>query len=266
MPTMSTNAAFQNSSPKRTTEEADAIRVALVDDDELFREALGMNLQDEGYDVVSFSGGEAALEYFRSDDGVADIILLDWRMPNLDGIEVLRRLRDEGNEVPVIFLTVLSDQIYEESALAGGAIDYVEKSRSFSILLKRMQLITGGQKGPTAEEAGGATADTMSFGPLELHLAACRATWQGRQVDLTLTEFKIVRVMASRAGEDLSYREIYDLARGAGFIAGYGAAGFRANVRAFIKRIRQKFRAEDQKFDMIENYPGFGYRWKREGE
>ena len=264
---MSTNAASQNLSPRRTADEADPVRVALVDDDELFREALGLNLQDEGYEVLSFNGGESALEYFRSGDAAADIILLDWRMPNLDGIEVLRRLRDEGVDVPVIFLTVLSDQIYEESALAGGAIDYVEKSRSFSILLKRIQLITGGQKGPGGEDAGAAaTPETVSFGPLELHLAACRATWQGRQVDLTLTEFKIVRVMASRAGEDLSYREIYDLARGAGFIAGYGAAGFRANVRAFIKRIRQKFRAEDPKFDMIENYPGFGYRWRREGE
>ena len=262
---MSTNAAYQPSSPKRTTDEADAVRVALIDDDELFREALGMNLLDEGYDVVSFDGGEAALAYFQSEGGRADIILLDWRMPNLDGIEVLRRLRDDGIDVPVIFLTVLSDQIYEESALAGGAIDYVEKSRSFSILLKRMQLITGGQKAQSGEEGAAAGAETMSFGPLELHLGACRATWRGRQVDLTLTEFKIVRVMASRAGEDLSYREIYDLARGAGFIAGYGAAGFRANVRAFIKRIRQKFRAEDSKFDMIENYPGFGYRWRREG-
>ena len=71
---MSTNAAYQPSSPKRTTDEADAVRVALIDDDELFREALGMNLLDEGYDVVSFDGGESALSYFQSDGGRADII------------------------------------------------------------------------------------------------------------------------------------------------------------------------------------------------
>lgn len=105
---------------------------------------------------------------------------------------------------------------------------------------------------------------TSRVGSLELHHGICRATWSGRQVDLTLTEFKIVRVMASRAGEDLSYREIYELARGSGFIAGQGGTGFRPNVRSFIKRIRQKFRAEDPQFDRIENYPGFGYRWKRE--
>ncbi|MEE8271226.1 MAG: response regulator transcription factor [Alphaproteobacteria bacterium] len=262
---MSTNVAYQISSHKRVNEEASSVRVALVDDDELFREALGMNLVDEGYDVVSFGSGEGALNYFRDDGGTADIVLLDWRMPNLDGIEVLRRLRDHGVDVPVIFLTVLSDQIYEESALAGGAIDYVEKSRSFSILLKRMQLITGGQKSLSADDDTPAEADTVTFGVLELHLGACRALWNTRRVDLTLTEFKIVRVMASRAGQDLSYREIYDLARGAGFIAGYGVAGYRANVRAFIKRIRQKFRAEDPDFDQIENYPGFGYRWRSGG-
>ena len=70
--------------------------------------------------------------------------------------------------------------------------------------------------------------------------------------------------MATRPGEDISYRDIYDLVHGKGFVAGYGPAGYRANVRAFIKRIRQKFRAVDGTFDLIDNYPGFGYRW-REG-
>jgi len=243
----------------------------LVDDDDLFRESLGMNLADEGYEVVPFDRGAPALDYFLR-GGDADIVLLDWRMPKMDGIDVLRQLRAGGIEVPVIFLTVLSDQIYEEAALAGGAVDFVEKSRSLPILLKRMQLILGGRKtGPDegGEPAGaqpgaaaaGAAGNIFRRGELELRLDGSRAFWRGTRVDLTLTEFNIVRLMATRPGEDISYREIYDLVHGKGFVAGYGPAGYRANVRAFIKRIRQKFRMVDGDFDLIDNYPGFGYRW-----
>jgi two-component system, OmpR family, response regulator ChvI len=254
-------------------------KVALVDDDDLFRESLGMNLADEGYEVIPFDRGAPALDYFLR-GGNADVVLLDWRMPKMDGIDVLRQLRASGIEVPVIFLTVLSDQIYEEAALAGGAVDFVEKSRSLPILLKRMQLILGGRKtGPDeggdlpaipgsqpgaaagAANAGGANANLFNRGDLELRLDGSRAFWRGTRVDLTLTEFNIVRLMATRPGEDISYREIYDLVHGKGFVAGYGPAGYRANVRAFIKRIRQKFRMVDGEFDLIDNYPGFGYRW-----
>jgi two-component system response regulator ChvI len=251
-------------------------KVALVDDDDLFRESLGMNLADEGYEVIPFDRGAPALDYFLR-GGNADVVLLDWRMPKMDGIDVLRQLRASGIEVPVIFLTVLSDQIYEEAALAGGAVDFVEKSRSLPILLKRMQLILGGRKtGPdeagdaavipgaqpgAAPAAGGPNSNLFNRGELELRLDGSRAFWRGTRVDLTLTEFNIVRLMATRPGEDISYREIYDLVHGKGFVAGYGPAGYRANVRAFIKRIRQKFRMVDGEFDLIDNYPGFGYRW-----
>jgi len=115
-------------------------RVVLTDDDELFRESLGLNLADEGYDVVSFASGRDTLSYLQ-DGGAADVLLLDWRMPELNGIDVLRCLRGEGIEVPVIFLTVLSDDIYEQAALEGGAVDFIDKSRRLPILLKRVELI-----------------------------------------------------------------------------------------------------------------------------
>ena len=95
----------------------------LVDDDDLFRESLGLNLIDEGYDVTSFAGGREALAYLDQ-GGSADVMLLDWRMPDLTGLEVLRRMRAAGVTIPVIFLTVLSDDIYEEAALQGGAVDF----------------------------------------------------------------------------------------------------------------------------------------------
>jgi len=230
----------------------------LVDDDDDFRESLGLNLIDEGYQVTSLSNGRDALTYLE-DGGAADVVLLDWRMPNLTGLEVLRRLRRAEITIPVIFLTALSDDIYEEAALEGGAVDFIDKSRRLPILLKRLELIAEGTRPPADSDSQSVT--TIRRGPLELRFDASRALWAGRTVDLTLTEFKIVTLLAEKAGQDVGYREIYDLVHGKDFIAGHGAEGYRANVRTFVKRIRKKFRDGDPGFDHIENYAGFGYRW-----
>ena len=240
----------------------DPALVVVVDDDALFRESLGRNLSDAGFSVIDFGDGVSAVEYFDN-GGAADLVLLDWKMPELNGIEVLRMLRERHNDVPVIFLTVLSDQIYEESALLHGAVDFVEKSRSFSILLKRIELITLGTR--RGAGGGGDLADqhgSVRLSKLELLPDTSRAYWEGRQFDLTLNEFKIVEYMATNAGRDVRYRELYDLIHGKGFVAGAGKEGYRANVRTFIKRIRQKFRDLDPAFEEIENYPGYGYRWR----
>lgn len=237
--------------------------IVLVDDDPLFRESLGQNLRDADFCVTDISDGDSALRYL-SGEGAADLVLLDWKMPGMNGIEVLHRMRTAGIGVPVIFLTVLGDQIFEEAALQGGAVDFVEKSRSFSILLKRIDLILSGPKSVARPDRGAPPAlkEVVRLGDLELRPETGRAFWRNRQVELTLTEFRIVHLLSSRAGEDVSYREIYDIVHGEGFAAGYGDQGYRVNVRTFVKRIRQKFRDHDERFDWIENYPGFGYRWR----
>jgi two-component system, OmpR family, response regulator ChvI len=235
----------------------------LVDDDDLFRESLGLNLIDEGYTVTSFDNGREALD-FLDGGGNADVVLLDWRMPQLTGIDVLRHIRRSGISIPVIFLTVLSDDIYEEAALAGGAVDFIDKSRRLPILIRRLQLITDGAR-PVGEPIDDALAESappaLRLDRLELRFDTSRALWNGRPIDLTLTEFRILALLAERAGEDVGYREIYDLVHGKDFVAGHGAEGYRANVRTFIKRIRKKLRDSDPGFDRIDNYPGFGYRW-----
>jgi two-component system response regulator ChvI len=254
------SAVSSTSSASATSAIAERSRVLLVDDDDLFRESLGLNLIDEGYEVINFSSGPPVLNYFAT-GGQADVVLLDWRMPEMNGLEVLRALRRSGSTIPVIFLTMLSDDIYEEAALEGGAVDFIDKSRRLSILVKRLRLIAEGTR-PTAEgEVRRHSEKAMNLGSLELRFDINRACWAGQTLDLTLTEFKIVAVMAMRAGEDVSYREIYDLVHGKDFVAGYGSEGFRANVRTFIKRIRKKFRDVDPEFEHIHNYAGFGYRW-----
>jgi two-component system, OmpR family, response regulator ChvI len=205
----------------------------LVDDDDLFRESLGLNLVDEGYEVTSFDNGRDALAYLSR--------------------------RGAGITIPVIFLTALSEDIYEEAALEGGAVDFIDKSRRLPILLKRLQLIAeGGRPAPQPEPV---QAPSLRLGPLMLRFDTKRALWAGRAVDLTLTEFGILTLLAEKAGQDVGYREIYDLVHGKDFIAGHGSEGYRANVRTFIKRIRKKFREVDPSFDYIKNYASFGYSW-----
>ena len=235
-------------------------RILVVDDDELFSESIGRNLEDSGFAVSTFADGPSVLDHLDG-GGDGDLILLDWKMPGMNGIEVLRRIRAQGHAVPVIFLTVLSDQIYEEAGLLGGAVDFIEKSRSFSILLKRIQLTLGGARAGTATPER-ATGTPEAVGELALQSESGRAFWKDALVELTLTEFKVVELLAARAGSDVPYREIYDVMRGEGFVAGEGEEGYRANVRTLIKRIRQKFRGLDSDFEQIENYAGFGYRWR----
>jgi two-component system response regulator ChvI len=204
-------------------------------------------LAEEGFEVVDFSSGESALEYFQSGES-ADAVLLDWRMPGIDGLGVLQALREARIEIPVIFLTVLSDEIYEEAALKWGAVDFIDKSRRLSIILQRLKLITEGPKAGGGDAAG-RDQPIVNQGPLELRCDIRRAFWKEKQVDLTLTEFAIVHYMVLRPGADVTYRQIYDLVRGKDFI-----------------RIRKKFREVDSEFDHIENYPGFGYRWRDSGD
>jgi len=215
--------------------------ILIVDDDELFRESVSTNLVEAGFSTNAFPDGHTAIQHLMTGpDG--DIVLLDWKMPGMTGIEVLQRLRSENIDIPVIFLTVLNDQIYEEAGLLGGAVDFIEKSRSFSILLKRIELILTAHKVRTARPPPN-NQNVVETGALTLRYDSRRAAWNQSNIGLTLTE-------------------IYDIVHGEGFVAGDGEIGYRTNVRAFIKRIRQKFRDVDPEFSHIKNYPGFGYRWR----
>lgn len=231
--------------------------IGIVDDDPLFRETVAGNLTDAGYRVQDWPGGEA---FFQAVRGGArpDLLLLDWKMPGQNGIEILRQMRAEALTLPVIFLTVLSDQIFEEAALTGGAVDFIEKSRSFTILDRRIRLCL--DRGQAADSPP--PPEQTQTGALRLDHPIRRAQWQGQPVDLTVTEFAMVAALAAKVGRDVSYRELYDAGRGKGFHAGAGDTGYRTNVRAAIKRIREKFRAVDPGFDQIGNYPGFGYVWQ----
>ncbi|MGB0749790.1 MAG: response regulator transcription factor [Magnetospiraceae bacterium] len=233
----------------------------IIDDDDLFRESLTYNLTDIDFQVRDFAVGQEAIGYLARPEDQTDIVLLDWKMPAMNGIEVLKALREHGIGVPVIFLTALGDQIYEEAALAGGAVDFVEKSRSFSILRRRIELVLS-RRAAADPEGAAVDADETLHGDLTLKPKSCLAYWRGAQVEISATEYRMIEILAEREGDYVPYRDLYDMVHGPGFRSGYGAEGYRGNVRTFIKRIRGKFKELDAAFDRIENYPNVGYRWR----
>jgi two-component system response regulator ChvI len=238
----------------------DRIRLILVDDDDDYREAASGELTDLGFAVQSFADGTAMLGSVM--DGVdADVIVLDWNLPTMSGIDLLPRLRRQGILLPVVFLTGRSSPVHENLALDRGALDFVDKARGVPILAKRLRLLVEPAKRPAELEL----EEILHCGRLMLKPRIGRAFWDSVDVNLTLTEFNIVRLLASNVGNHVTYRAVYDCMHHVGFIAGSGEYGYRTNVRSSIKRIRNKFRIVDSHFAEIENYPSFGYRWGTPG-
>jgi len=235
------------------------IRVAFVEDDDDYREAVSGELADYGFDVTTFGDGTALLSAF-ADGAEADIILLDWSLPSVSGIDLLPRLRRTGIALPVVFLTGRTQPSYEKLAFDRGALDFVDKARGVPILAHRLKLIAESAKKKPAEPE---LVDNFHCGRLLLKPRVSRAFWDDADVGLTLTEFKIVHLLASNVGNYVTYRAVYDCMHYVGFIAGSGENGYRTNVRSCIKRIRNKFRAIDSSFAEIDNYQSFGYRWGR---
>lgn len=233
--------------------------VVVVDDDPLFLRAFTANMENAGYRVTAFKRPSDALTSMLSGEPPAACIL-DWHMPEMGGLDMLRTLKAGAFSAPVMFLTGLNQPMFEETAFDHGAIEFVEKTRSLAVILKRLErMITESQERPVNSQT---TASTFVSGPLTLDHHIKRASWRGQQVTLSLGEFEVTALLALKAGVDVSYREIYDVIQDTGFLGGRGPEGYRANVRASIKRIRKKFAAIDPAFDALENYPGFGYRWK----
>ncbi len=247
-------------SPAPDIEPARRIRVAFVEDDEDYRETVSGELGDHGFDVTSFADGAGLLGWLGQ-GADPEIIILDWNLPSISGIDLLPRLRRNGIALPVVFLTGRSQPAYEKLALDRGALDFVDKARGVPILAHRLRLIAEAAKKPVDDPD---PVDSVHCGRLMLKPKVSRAFWDEVDVGLTLTEFKIVHLLATSVGSYVTYRSVYDCMHYVGFIAGSGENGYRTNVRSCIKRIRNKFRAIDPEFAEIDNYQSFGYRWGKE--
>jgi two-component system response regulator ChvI len=232
------------------------LRVIVVDDDALFCEMLTAELEEQGFSVTVFADGQTLLR--NPEIAVdTDIIVLDWNLPHIQGIDLLPRMHRLGINVPVVFLTGRPLTINEAMAFDRGAVDFVDKSRGIAILVHRLR-VAAQAKGP---ELVGETS--YRCGRLVLQHHVSRAFWDDVDVNLTVGEFRIVHLLARNVGQYVGYRAIYDEVRYRGFISGNGEQGFRTNVRSAVKRIRRKFHKLDPQFDEIQNFTAFGYVWGR---
>ncbi len=237
--------------------------IALVDDDRNILTSVAIALQTEGFVARVYTDGQAALRAFA--DNPPDMGVFDIKMPQMDGMELLRRVRELGGEVgamPVIFLTSKDDELDEALGLAMGADDYISKPFSQRLLiariralLRRQDLARGVAQSVASDEADAALLDR---GRLVMDPARHKVLWDGRQVTLTVTEFLILEALAQRPGVVKSRNQLLDVAYHDDVYVDD------RTIDSHIKRIRRKFRTVDDKFDAIETLYGVGYRFGEE--
>ena len=231
-----------------------AATIALVDDDRNILTSLSIALQSEGFVTRLYSDGETALKALL--DNPPDLAVCDIKMPRMDGLELLRRLR-ERSALPVIFLTSKTDELDEALGLALGADDYIAKPFSQRLLIARIKAILRRVEllsKPLAADDEPA-AEPLVRGELQMDPARHRVTWKGRDVTLTVTEFLILESLAQRPGVVKSRNQLMD--------AAYQDDVYvdDRTIDSHIKRLRRKFRQTDPHFDGIETLYGAGYRF-----
>ena len=231
--------------------------IALVDDDKNILASVTMLLEQEGYHVRSYTDGASALTGLSGTP--PDLAILDIKMPRMDGMELLRRLRQATN-MPVFFLTSNDEEIDELMGLNAGADDYIRKPFSQRLLLERVKAILRRAEAKKAGATSAASTDpakqSLTRGKLGLDPMRHECTWQGKPVRLTVTEFLILQCLATRPGFVKSRDNLMD--------AAYDDQVYvdDRTIESHIKRLRKKFKVVDDDFDSIETLYGVGYRYK----
>jgi len=227
--------------------------IALVDDDRNILTSVSMTLEQEGYQVRTYTDGESALQGLMAKP--ADLAVLDIKMPRMDGMELLQRLRQRSN-MPVVFLTSKDEEVDELMGLRLGADDYITKPFSQRLLLERIRALLRRNEGARAEGSGAPPGGVLARGDLMLDETKHTCLWKGKQVQLTVTEFLLVKALALRPGMVKNRDQLIDAAYGENIYVDD------RTIDSHVKRIRKKFRYTDGDFDQIETLYGIGYRYK----
>jgi two-component system response regulator ChvI len=232
--------------------------IALVDDDRNILTSVSIALQSEGFITRVYTDGAAALKAFG--ENMPDLGVFDIKMPQMDGMELLRRLR-EFSAMPVIFLTSKDDELDEALGLAMGADDYISKPFSQRLLLARIRAILRRQELSRTESSSPAETEQELIvrGRLSMDPARHKVVWDGKDVTLTVTEFLILQALAQRPGVVKNRNQLLDVAYQEDVYVDD------RTIDSHIKRIRRKFRAADPDFDAIETLYGVGYRFEEQG-
>jgi len=228
--------------------------IALVDDDRNILTSVSIALESEGYRVQTYTDGASALDGFQA--LLPDLAILDIKMPRMDGMELLRRLRQK-TDLPVIFLTSKDDEIDELFGLKMGADDFIKKPFSQRLLVERVKAVLRRfQTRDPAEKKPDEPTRVLDRGDLSMDQERHTCTWKGMQVTLTVTEFLILFALAHRPGVVKSRNALMD--------AAYDDQVYvdDRTIDSHIKRLRKKFKGADDAFDMIETLYGVGYRFK----
>ena len=225
--------------------------IALVDDDRNILTSVSIALEAEGYRIMTYTDGASALDGFRTSQ--PDLAILDIKMPRMDGMETLRRLRQKS-DLPVIFLTSKDEEIDEVLGLRMGADDFIRKPFSQRLLLERIRAVLRRADGGGPKGEG--QAERIVRGELVLDPSRHQCTWKNEPVRLTVTEFLILQALATRPGVVKSRNALMD--------AAYDDQVYvdDRTIDSHIKRLRKKFKVVDDDFEMIETLYGVGYRFK----
>src|SRR5215475_1050625 len=229
--------------------------IALVDDDRNILTSVAMTLESEGFVVRTYADGAEALKGITAQP--VDLAILDIKMPRMDGLELLDRLRKQG-DLPVIFLTSKDDEVDELMGLRMGADDYIKKPFSQRLLIERIRALLRRQslgKRDTATTVGPAS-EVIQRGDLLLDPARHLCNWKGRTVDLTVTEFLLLKALAHRPGHVKNRDQLMDAAYGENIYVDD------RTIDSHIKRLRKKFKQVDVEFNEIETLYGVGYRYR----
>jgi two-component system response regulator ChvI len=226
--------------------------IALVDDDRNILTSVSIALEAEGFEVRTYTDGDEALRGLTSKP--VDLAVLDIKMPRMDGMELLSRLRQTSG-MPVIFLTSKDDEVDEVLGLRMGADDYIKKPFSQRLLIERIRALL--RREQMRQDKG--TADPGSVivrGDLLLDPARHACAWKGQPIELTVTEFLLVKALAVRPGHVKSRDQLMDAAYGEHIYVDD------RTIDSHIKRLRKKFKAIDTDFGQIETLYGVGYRYR----
>ena len=229
--------------------------IALVDDDRNILTSVSIALQAEGFVTRVYTDPTIALKAMT--ENAPDLAVLDIKMPQMDGMELLRRIR-ETSAIPAIFLTSKDDELDEALGLAMGADDYISKPFSQRLLIARIRAILRRQdlaRGEAAATPEEAEQPLLERGRLAMDPARHKVRWDGKDVVLTVTEFLILEALAQRPGVVKTRNQLLDVAYQDDIYVDD------RTIDSHIKRIRRKFRATDPEFDAIETLYGVGYRF-----
>ena len=229
--------------------------IALVDDDRNIVTSVSIALESEGFKVRSYSDGAEALRGLSTQP--VDLAVLDIKMPRMDGMELLQRLR-RTTAMPVIFLTSKDDEVDELLGLRMGADDYIKKPFSQKLLIERIRALLRRVDAVAAGEDAPGSGNILVRGLLTLDQARHVCAWKGVNVDLTVTEFLLLKSLAQRPGHVKNRDQLIDAAYGEHIYVDD------RTIDSHIKRLRKKFREIDDDFNHIETLYGVGYRYRED--